>query len=47
MLTENELITIQGGAVKTGVLALIGAGIVFIIGVVNGLTRPYTCGSSR
>ncbi len=47
MLKEEELIRINGGAVRSGVLALIGAGIVFIIGVINGITRPYTCGSNR
>ena len=47
MLSNEQLVSIQGGAVKTGVIAIIGAGIVFIIGVINGLTRPYTCSSSR
>ena len=47
MLNDEELININGGAVKSAVLALVGAGIVFVIGVINGLTRPYTCNSSR
>ena len=47
MLITEELINIQGGAIKSGVIAIIGAGIVFIIGVINGITRPYTCSSSR
>ena len=47
MLKEEELISIQGGAIKSGIIALIGAGVVFIIGVINGITRPYTCSSSR
>lgn len=47
MLRDDELITIQGGALKGGIIAIIGAGVVFIIGVINGITRPYTCGSTR
>ncbi len=47
MLKEEELIGIQGGAIKSSVIAIIGAGVVFIIGVINGLTRPYTCSSGK
>lgn len=47
MLNNEELIAIQGGAIRGGLIAVIGAGIVFVIGLINGITRPYTCGSGR
>ena len=42
-LTNNELATIHGGAVKLGVAALVVGVGVFIIGVVDGLLRPLKC----
>lgn len=47
MLNNEELCNIQGGAIRGGLIAVIGAGVVFIIGLINGITRPYTCNSSR
>ncbi len=47
MLSNEQLIEVHGGAIKSGIIALIGAGIVFVIGVINGITRPYTCNSGR
>lgn len=46
-LTNEELINVNGGAVKSSVIAIIGAGIVFIVGFINGLRRPYSCSSSK
>ena len=47
-LKNEELLNIEGGAIKYGGIgALIGAGIVFIIGFVNGIYRPYTCSTSK
>ena len=47
-LTKEELINVNGGALKAGSVAAInGTGIIFIIGLVSGLTRPYTCSSSK
>lgn len=40
-LSKNELKNIHGGGV--GTVILIGAAIVFIIGVIDGLVRPLGC----
>ncbi len=42
-LNKNELLQIKGGGVSIGVLTLIGAGIVFLIGVIDGYVRPLKC----
>ena len=40
-LNSRELKEINGGGV--GVWLLIGGGIVFLIGVIDGYVRPLTC----
>jgi len=40
-LTKNELKNINGGGIGVGLL--IGAGVVFIIGVIDGFVRPLAC----
>ena len=40
-LTKKELKNINGGGV--GTLLLIGSGVVFIIGVIDGIVRPLAC----
>lgn len=40
-LEQKELQTIQGGGIGFGLL--IGAGIVFLIGVIDGYMRPLKC----
>lgn len=42
-LTQQQLKEIRGGGISLGALALIGAGIVFIIGIVDGYLRPLSC----
>jgi hypothetical protein len=42
-LTKDELIGVNGGAISLGIGCLIVAGIVFIIGVIDGYTRPLKC----
>jgi len=42
-LTEKELRQIKGGSISLGVGLLIIAGIVFLIGVVDGYVRPLKC----
>ena len=42
-LKEKELKSIKGGGF--GTLLLIGAGIVFIIGIIDGIVRPLPCRS--
>lgn len=40
-LNTNELKEINGGGI--GTLFLIGGGIVFLIGVIDGYVRPLAC----
>lgn len=40
-LNENELQSINAGGLGLGLL--IGAGVVFLIGVVDGYVRPLAC----
>lgn len=42
-LQKNELIKIKGGGISVGFGLLIGAGIVFIIGLIDGFVRPLGC----
>ena len=42
-LTELELKQINGGAFKFGLSAIIGAGITFLIGLIDGYMRPLSC----
>ena len=47
-LNDQELLKIEGGSIKIGAVgAIIVGGIVFIIGLLNGLTRPYSCSSNK
>lgn len=42
-LTNDELYNIHGGAISLGGGFLIAAGIVFLIGVIDGFIRPLKC----
>lgn len=42
-LTDEELKNIEGGGINLGLIVGIGAGITFIIGVIDGLIRPLKC----
>lgn len=42
-LTKNELLNINGGAISIGAGLLIAAGVVFLIGVIDGYVRPLKC----
>ncbi len=42
-LTEKELKHIKGGSISLGAGLLIIAGIVFIVGVIDGYVRPLKC----
>lgn len=41
-LNNEELKNINGG-ISFGILALLGGAITFIIGILDGLTRPLKC----
>lgn len=43
ILEKKELMAIKGGGVSIGLCTLIGAGIVFLIGVIDGYVRPLKC----
>lgn len=42
-IDNKELKKIHGGGFNFGIAALIGAGITFIIGVIDGYIRPLAC----
>lgn len=42
-LGKKELLKINGGGMSVGFGLLIGAGIVFIIGIIDGFVRPLQC----
>ena len=42
-LRKEELIKIRGGGLSIGVWTLIGAGVVFLIGLIDGFVRPLKC----
>lgn len=42
-LEKRELLNVQGGGISAGLLTCIGAGIVFLIGVIDGFVRPLKC----
>ncbi len=42
-LTKEELHNIRGGAISFGTGLLIAAGVIFLIGVIDGYIRPLKC----
>ena len=42
-LKKQELTNIKGGGLKLGAGLLIGAAVVFVIGVIDGFVRPLRC----
>ncbi|MBQ8871390.1 MAG: hypothetical protein IJ018_01425 [Bacilli bacterium] len=44
-IEEKELKNIKGGSVSVGTILAIGAGIVFLVGIVDGFVRPLKCNS--
>lgn len=42
-LNQKQLMNIHGGGISLGIGLLIGAGVVFIIGVIDGFMRPLKC----
>lgn len=42
-LNKNELLNIKGGAMSLSLGLAIAAGIVFLIGVIDGYVRPLSC----
>ena len=42
-LSKEEMLEISGGEVSIGMGLLIAAGVTFVIGIFDGLTRPFKC----
>lgn len=42
-LKKQELMKVNGGGISVGLGLLIGAGVVFIIGLIDGFVRPLGC----
>ena len=42
-LTNDELKQINGGGVSLGIGLLIAAGVIFLVGVIDGYVRPLGC----
>ena len=42
-LTSNEMKNISGGGINIGLWFGIGAGVSFLIGLIDGLIRPLKC----
>lgn len=42
-LKKEEMLKVNGGGFSFGFLALIGSGIVFIVGLIDGFVRPLKC----
>lgn len=42
-INKKEMMSINGGRVNLGFWALIGSGVVFLIGLVDGFVRPLKC----
>ncbi len=44
-LDNSELIALNGGSLSVGAWIAIGGGVVFLIGVLDGMVRPLACHS--
>lgn len=42
-LTNEELKNVDGGGINIGFLIGLGAGVTFLIGVIDGIVRPLKC----
>lgn len=42
-LNSEELLNVNGGAIRWGVIAGIAAAVTFIIGIIDGFVRPLRC----
>lgn len=42
-LNKKEMLEINGGGINFSFWALIGSGIVFMVGLIDGFVRPLKC----
>ena len=43
LLTKEEMKSYKGGSISAGVVAGVIAGVSFIVGILDGFTRPFRC----
>ena len=43
MLTNEEMLNINGGGINWGIISIVGAGLAFIAGIIDGFFRPLNC----
>lgn len=43
ILTNEEMNTVSGGAIKLGLAFIIAAGISFVAGIIDGFLNPIKC----
>lgn len=42
-LRKEEMLNIKAEGLSSGAIAAIGAGIAFVIGILDGFVRPFRC----
>lgn len=42
-LNESEMLSVKAGGISAGMIAVIGGCIAFIVGILDGYTRPFRC----
>jgi len=42
-LNNEEMINVKGGAISWKIASVVGAGLVFVIGLIDGLVNPKKC----
>ena len=42
-ISLSETKTMYGGGLSAGACALIAAGVSFLVGIIDGITRPFKC----
>ena len=43
MLTNYEMMNIEGGSVNWSIIGVVGASIAFVAGIIDGFFRPLRC----
>lgn len=43
ILNDNKMVDIKGGGFNVKLMAIIGSGLVFLIGLIDGIINPQKC----
>jgi len=43
MLTNNEMINIDGGRINWGLVSIISGAVALVVGIIDGFFRPLKC----